>query len=120
MTYCHYVHNKIGEVFDGIISGVTGFGIFIELKDIYVEGLVHITSLENDYYELDTPYRHYKAFSNIDPGGQPPHNYSADLDSDPTNPSNVHRTISNSSARVMRLHFSRIEIETSWDLLCIY
>lgn len=75
---------------------------------------------ENDYYELDTPYRHYKAFLNIDPVGQPPHNYSADLDSDPTNPSNVHSTISNSSASAMRFHFSRIEIETSWDLLCIY
>ncbi|MFX0020859.1 MAG: hypothetical protein ACFE9S_00915 [Candidatus Hermodarchaeota archaeon] len=74
----------------------------------------------NDYYELDTPYRHYQAFSNIDPVGQPPHNYSADLDHDPTNPSNVHSTISNSSASAMRLHFSSIEIETDWDLLCVY
>jgi hypothetical protein len=74
----------------------------------------------NDYYKLDIPYRHYKLFSNDDPPGNPPHNYSLDLDHDPTNPSNIHSTISNSSAEVMRLHFSRIEIETDWDLLCIY
>ncbi len=74
----------------------------------------------NDYYELDTPYRHYKSFSNDDPPAAPPHNYSADLDHDPTNPSNIHSTITNSSASAMRLHFSRIEIESEWDLLCIY
>lgn len=51
---CEFMQDKIGEVFAGIISGVTNFGIFVELKDIYVEGLVHITSLKNDYYELDS------------------------------------------------------------------
>ena len=50
---CEYMLDKIGEVFDGIISGVKGFGIFVELKDIYVEGLLHITALENDYYEFE-------------------------------------------------------------------
>jgi ribonuclease R len=50
---CEYMLDKIGQIFDGIISGVASFGIFVELKDIYVEGLIHITSLANDYYEFD-------------------------------------------------------------------
>jgi ribonuclease R len=41
---------KVGEVFDGVISGVTAFGFFVELKDIFVEGLVRVTSLHDDYY----------------------------------------------------------------------
>ena len=47
------MQDKIGEKFTGIISAVTNFGIFGELKNIFVEGLVHITSLTNDYYKLD-------------------------------------------------------------------
>lgn len=50
---CEYMMDKVGEVYEGIISSVTGFGLFVELKDIYVEGLVHITSLPNDYYHFD-------------------------------------------------------------------
>lgn len=50
---CEYMMDKIGDEFDGIITGVTGFGIFVELNDIYVEGLVHVTSLNNDYYHFD-------------------------------------------------------------------
>jgi ribonuclease R len=42
---------KIGEEFDGIISGVTTFGFFVELKEIFVEGLVRITCLNDDYYD---------------------------------------------------------------------
>ncbi len=48
-----YMMDKVGEVFHGIISGVTNFGIFVELKEVYVEGLVHITELGNDYYHFD-------------------------------------------------------------------
>ena len=44
---------KVGEPFNGIISGVTNFGLFVELEDIYVDGLVHITALGNDYYHFD-------------------------------------------------------------------
>lgn len=50
---CEYMQDRIGEEFDGIISAVTSFGIFVELKDIYVEGLVHISRLQGDYYEFD-------------------------------------------------------------------
>jgi len=45
-----FMKDKIGEVFDGVISGVTAFGFFVELKDIFVEGLVRVTSLHDDYY----------------------------------------------------------------------
>lgn len=54
---CEYMLNKVGQVFDGRIVDVTGFGVFVELDKIYVEGLVHITALENDYYHYD-PIHH--------------------------------------------------------------
>ncbi len=50
---CEYMLDKVGEEFDGIITSVTSFGIFVELDEIYVDGLVHITALDNDYYHFD-------------------------------------------------------------------
>ena len=50
---CEYMLNKVGRTFDGRIVDVTGFGVFVELDKIYVEGLVHITALDNDYYHHD-------------------------------------------------------------------
>ncbi|SJM96387.1 ribonuclease R [Crenothrix polyspora] len=50
---CEYMMDKIGEEFVGIISAVTSFGFFAELNDIYVEGLVHISNLGQDYYHFD-------------------------------------------------------------------
>jgi ribonuclease R len=52
---CEFMLDKIGEVFEGVITGVTSFGVFVQLEDVFVEGLVHVTSLENDYYEFDAP-----------------------------------------------------------------
>jgi ribonuclease R len=46
-----FMKGKTGEEFEGIISGVTAFGFFVELKDIFVEGLVRVTSLHDDYYQ---------------------------------------------------------------------
>lgn len=54
---CYYMQDRVGESFVGTISGVTGFGIFVALDDVYVEGLVHITDLGNDYYHFD-PAKH--------------------------------------------------------------
>lgn len=51
---CEYMQDKLGQVFSGRISAVTSFGIFVELDEIYVEGLVHVTSLKNDYYTFDS------------------------------------------------------------------
>lgn len=50
---CEFMQSKVGKKFDGIISGVTNFGVFVELKDIFVEGLIHVTALKNDYYAFD-------------------------------------------------------------------
>lgn len=50
---CEYMRDRVGETFDGVITAVTGFGIFVELTDIYVEGLVHVTALPGDYYHFD-------------------------------------------------------------------
>ncbi|ESS72977.1 ribonuclease R [Methyloglobulus morosus KoM1] len=50
---CEYMMDKIGDVFPGIISAVTSFGFFVELAEIYVEGLVHISNLGQDYYHFD-------------------------------------------------------------------
>jgi len=48
-----FMKGKVGEIFEGIISGVTAFGFFVELKDIFVEGLVRVTSLHDDYYQYE-------------------------------------------------------------------
>ena len=50
---CEYMQQHIGQKFAGVVSSVTGFGLFVELKDIYVEGLIHISSLAGDYYHYD-------------------------------------------------------------------
>ncbi len=50
---CFYMQDKIGECFDGVISSVTGFGLFVALNNVYVEGLVHISELPSDYFQFD-------------------------------------------------------------------
>jgi len=50
---CEFMLDRVGETFEGVITSVTGFGIFVELVDIYVEGLVHVTALPGDYYQFD-------------------------------------------------------------------
>jgi ribonuclease R len=48
-----YIEQYIGEDFEGVISGVTEFGLFISLKNLLIEGLVHIRDLDDDYYVFD-------------------------------------------------------------------
>ncbi len=50
---CEFMLDKVGEQFNGIVSSVTSFGLFVELEQIYVEGLVHITTLGDDYFHFD-------------------------------------------------------------------
>jgi len=50
---CEYMLDKVGHEFEGTVTSVTGFGLFVELDDIFVEGLVHVTGLDNDYYHFD-------------------------------------------------------------------
>ncbi|MGB5834226.1 MAG: ribonuclease R [Thiohalocapsa sp.] len=50
---CEYMQDKLGDEIDGTITSVQGFGLFVELDEIHVDGLVHITALDNDYYHFD-------------------------------------------------------------------
>jgi len=50
---CEYMQDHIGAEFAGVVSTVTTFGLFVRLTDLYIEGLVHVTSLPNDYYHFD-------------------------------------------------------------------
>lgn len=50
---CEFLQQHVGEDFTGVIAAVTSFGIFVELQGVYVEGLVHVSSLSNDYYHFD-------------------------------------------------------------------
>jgi ribonuclease R len=50
---CEYIQQHIGDAFDGTIVGVTNFGVFVELDDIHIEGLIHVTALRNDYYHFN-------------------------------------------------------------------
>ncbi len=50
---CYFMQDKVNESFHGTISGVTGFGIFVALDDIYVEGLVHVSELGSDYFHFE-------------------------------------------------------------------
>jgi ribonuclease R len=54
---CYYMKDRVGESFTGSISGVTSFGAFVALDGVYVEGLVHVSDLGNDYFHFD-PARH--------------------------------------------------------------
>jgi ribonuclease R len=50
---CFYMQDRIGEVFEGTVAGVTSFGLFVALDEVYVEGLLHVTELGNDYFIFD-------------------------------------------------------------------
>lgn len=50
---CQFMQRHVGDVFEGIVSGVTSFGLFVELDGLAVSGLVHVTALPNDYYNFD-------------------------------------------------------------------
>jgi ribonuclease R len=50
---CVYMEQHVGNEFDGLITGVTSFGLFVELERLQVQGLIHVTQLPNDYYHFD-------------------------------------------------------------------
>jgi ribonuclease R len=54
---CEFMLDKVGQTFEGRIVTVTGFGLFVELADIYITGLVHITALDKDFFHFD-PVHH--------------------------------------------------------------
>ncbi|HEX7466907.1 MAG TPA: ribonuclease R, partial [Usitatibacter sp.] len=50
---CYYMQDHVGEEFEGTVSGVTNFGLFVTLDELYVDGLVHISDLGQDYFTFD-------------------------------------------------------------------
>ncbi|MFP3014213.1 MAG: ribonuclease R [Arsenophonus sp.] len=50
---CDFMKSQIGNIFTGIIISVTNFGFFVRLKNLFIDGLIHISSLDNDYYQYD-------------------------------------------------------------------
>ena len=51
---CEYLQEHVGADYKGVISSAVSFGLFVELTDLRVEGLVHVSSLQNDYYRFDS------------------------------------------------------------------
>ncbi len=50
---CQYMEEKVGEQFDGVVTAVTNFGVFVQLPKLQIDGLVHVTNLQHDYYRYD-------------------------------------------------------------------
>ncbi len=50
---CEYMQDHVGEELEGVIANVTGFGFFVRLSELHIDGLVHISTLANDYYQYD-------------------------------------------------------------------
>ena len=50
---CYFMQGHVGEVFEGRVTGVTGFGVFVTLEEYFVDGLVHISELGRDYFQFD-------------------------------------------------------------------
>lgn len=50
---CEYMQDHLGDTLDGVIANVTNFGLFVRLADYHIDGLVHVTSLDGDYYHFD-------------------------------------------------------------------
>ncbi|CAK6488932.1 Ribonuclease R [Pantoea sp. Nvir] len=50
---CDFMQDQVGNTFSGVISSVTGFGFFVRLDDLFIDGLVHVSTLDNDYYRFD-------------------------------------------------------------------
>ena len=57
---CEYMRDKVGEEYSGVISGVAGFGFFVELSDIFVEGMIALRDLKDDYYVYDDIHHQLK------------------------------------------------------------
>ncbi len=51
---CEYMENHVGDEFAGVITGVTNFGLFVQITELQIDGLVHVTSLANDYYKFES------------------------------------------------------------------
>lgn len=55
---CEFMQDHVGDTFAGVISAVTSFGFFVRISDFHIDGLVHISTLDNDYYHFDEVKQH--------------------------------------------------------------
>ncbi|MGB0956195.1 MAG: RNB domain-containing ribonuclease, partial [Panacagrimonas sp.] len=55
---CEYMHHRVGQAYDGVISGIAAFGLFVQLDGLFLDGLVHVSQLKNDYYQYEA--RHHR------------------------------------------------------------
>ena len=53
LKQAEYLSRQLGEIFEGVISGMLGFGFFVRLNDIGAEGMVRLASMDDDYYNID-------------------------------------------------------------------
>ncbi len=54
---CEFMRHHVGEEFAGVITSVASFGLFIELEGLYIEGMVHVSNLQDDYFEFDARHQ---------------------------------------------------------------
>jgi ribonuclease R len=54
---CEFMRHRVGEEFTGVITSCASFGLFIELEGLYIEGMVHVSNLGDDYYEFDARHQ---------------------------------------------------------------
>jgi ribonuclease R len=50
---CEFMQDRVGEEFDAIVTGVVEFGLFVQIPEYQIDGLVHVSSLGGDYYQRD-------------------------------------------------------------------
>jgi ribonuclease R len=50
---CQYMQQHLGDEFEGVVSGVAAFGLFVQIGELFIEGMVHVANLESDYYHFD-------------------------------------------------------------------
>jgi ribonuclease R len=51
---CEYLQKHVGKQYQGLVTSVTSFGMFVQLEELMIDGLVHVTSLKRDYYQFDS------------------------------------------------------------------
>jgi ribonuclease R len=54
---CEFMSHRVGEELDGIVTSVASFGLFVELDGLYIDGLIHVSTLAGDYYEFDARHQ---------------------------------------------------------------
>lgn len=55
---CEFMQDHVGDSFDGVVASVTNFGFFVRLTEFHIDGLVHISALQNDFYHYDEVKQH--------------------------------------------------------------